>query len=83
MIAGESESPIRNVTIRNAAFRWERQGGLIPDCLDEQPSRRGVYPHAVPTVYLRAGENIALRDNVRFEIDDSMKPYILDTVISE
>ncbi len=83
MIAGERESPIRDVTIRDSAFRWARQGGLTPDCLDEQPSRRGVYPHAVPTVYIRAGEDISLRDNVRFEIDDSMKPYILDTVISE
>lgn len=83
MIAGERESPIRDVTIRDSAFRWARQGSLTPDCLDEQPSRRGVYPHAVPTVYIRAGEAISFSDNVRFEIDDSMKPYILDTVISE
>ena len=80
MIAGEKASPIRDVCIRSSSFLWKRQGSLTPDCLDEQPSRRGVYPHEVPTVYVRCGEEISLRDSVRYEIDDSMKPFIRDTL---
>ena len=80
MIAGEKASPIRDVCIRSSSFLWKRQSSLTPDCLDEQPSRRGVYPHEVPTVYVRCGEEISLRDSVRYEIDDSMKPFIRNTL---
>jgi len=83
MIAGEKPCPIRDVRIADSSFLWKRQGSLLPDCLDEQPSGRGVYPHAVPTVYIRSGENISLCDNVRYEIDDSMKPYIREGFIEE
>ena len=80
MIAGEKESPIRDVSIKDSVFRWKRQGSLIPDCLDEQPSKRGVYPHKVPIAYIRSGEGISLQDHVRFEIDASMEDYISGTV---
>ena len=83
MIAGEKESPIRDVRIRDSSFLWKRQGSLTPDCLDEQPSRRGVYSHEVPTVYIRCGERISVRDQVRYEIDDSMKAFIRDTLVFE
>ena len=83
MIAGEKESPIRRVRIWDSSFRWERQGTLTPDCLDEQPSRRGVYPHAVPTLYVRCGEEIAVCDSVSFEIDASMKDFISDAPVFE
>ena len=83
MIAGEEACPIRNVSIRDSAFLWKRQGSLVPDCLDEQPSKRGVYPHEVPMVYIRSAEAISLEDNVSLRIDDSMKPYIREAVISE
>ncbi len=82
-IAGEAECPIRSVDIRDSAFLWKQQGSLIPDCLDEQPSKRGVYPHEVPTVYIRAGKEISVRENVRFQIDDSLKPYIREGTIEE
>ena len=55
----------------------------MPDCLDEQPSKRGVYPHEVPMVYIRSAEAISLEDNVSLRIDGSMKPYIREAVISE
>ena len=83
MIAGESECPIRDVRISDSGFRWTQQGSLKPDCLDEQPSRRGVYPHAVPIVYLRAAEELSLRDNVRYEIDPSLRDSILDEFVCE
>ena len=83
MIAGEKESPIRNVSIRDSVFTWKKQGSLLPDCLDEQPSRRGVYPHRVPTVYIRCGEHIDIRENVRYIIDDSMKGHIQEDFIVE
>jgi hypothetical protein len=83
MIAGEKDSPIRDVSIRDSTFTWKRQGSLLPDCLDEQPSKRGVYPYAVPTVYIRCGEDISLRERVRYAIDVSMRPYIRETIIVE
>ena len=83
MVAGEKDSPIRDVSIRNSSFTWKRQGSLIPDCLDEQPSKRGVYPYEVPTVYIRCGERISVCDKVRFEIDDSMKEFIHNTPVFE
>ena len=83
MLAGETDSPIRDVSIRDSSFTWKRQGSLPPDCLDEQPSKRGVYPYAVPTVYIRCGERISVRDKVRYEIDDSMKEFIRHTLVFE
>ena len=83
MIAGEKGSPIRDISIRDSSFTWKQQGSLIPDCLDEQPSKRGVYPFDVPMVYIRCGENISLRDNVRYTIDDSLKAHIHETFTLE
>jgi hypothetical protein len=34
-------------------------------------------------VYIRSAEAISLEDNVSLRIDDSMKPYIREAVISE
>lgn len=82
MIAGEAESPIRDVRITDSVFTWRRQGSLIPDCLDEQPSRRGVYPFEVPVVYIRCGEEISLGDRVAFRVDASMKPYLRESVVT-
>lgn len=83
MVAGEKEAPIRDLSIRDSTFTWKRQGSLIPDCLDEQPSRRGVYPFEVPMAYIRSGENIAIREGVRYRIDESMRPYIRETFVVE
>ena len=83
MIAGEKSSPIRGIRISDSVFTWKQQGSLAPDCLDEQPSQRGVYPYDVPMVYIRSGEEISIQDNVRYEIDDSMKRYIRDTFVFE
>ena len=83
MIAGEKESPIRNVRIRDSSFLWKQQGSLAPDCLDEQPSKRGVYPCEVPVACIRCGERISIRDHVRFEIDASMKQHIRDTIVCD
>ena len=83
MIAGEKACPIRDVSIRDSAFTWKQQGALVPDCLDEQPSRRGVYPYDVPMAYIRCGENISLRDGVRYTVDESMKTHIRETLVFE
>lgn len=83
MIAGEKACPIRDVNIQDSAFIWKQQGSLHPDCLDEQPSRRGVYPYDVPMTYIRAGENISLHDNVRYTIDESMKVHIRGEFVVE
>lgn len=83
MIAGEKACPIRDVSIRDSAFTWKQQGSLLPDCLDEQPSRRGVYPFAVPMAYIRCGENISIRDSVRYMIDESMRAHIRETFVFE
>ncbi len=83
MIAGEAESPIRDISIRDSAFTWKRQGSLTPDCLDEQPSRRGVYPFEVPMAYIRSGENVSIREGVRYRIDESMRPYIRESFVVE
>lgn len=82
-IAGEKESPIRNVSIRDSSFLWKQQGSQVPDCLDEQPSRRGVWPCEVPMAYVRWGEGISIRDHVRFAVDDSLRPYIRQTLLFE
>jgi hypothetical protein len=76
MIAGEQNAPIRDVRISDSAFLWKKQGSLYPDCLDEQPSARGVYRHKVPAVYIRCGENISLEDHVSIRVDESLKEYI-------
>jgi hypothetical protein len=60
-----------------------QQGSLSPDCLDEQPSRRGVYPYDVPMAYIRCGENISIRENVLYSIDESMRAYIRESFVSE
>lgn len=83
MIAGEKDCPIRRVRIRDSSFLWKQQGSLLPDCLDEQPSRRGVYPYAVPLAYIRCGEELSLRDNVDYTIDESMKASIRSTFVTE
>ena len=83
MIAGERDCPIRRIRIRDSAFLWKQQGSLPPDCLDEQPSRRGVYPYAVPLAYIRFGEELSLRDNVDYTIDESMKASIRSTFVTE
>ena len=83
MIAGEKACPIRDVSIRDSAFTWKQQGSLSPDCLDEQPSRRGVYPYDVPLAYIRCGENISIRENVLYSIDESMRAYIRESFVSE
>lgn len=83
MIAGEKTCPIRDVSIRDSAFTWKQQGSLSPDCLDEQPSRRGVYPYDVPMAYIRCGENISIRENVLYSIDESMSAYIRESFVSE
>ena len=82
-IAGETESPIRNVCIQDSSFLWKQQGSAAPDRLDEQPSRRGVYPFEVPMAYIRCGENISIGDRVRFEIDDSLKAHIREAIVRE
>ena len=71
------------VRIRDSSFLWKQQGSLPPDCLDEQPSRRGVYPYAVPLAYIRWGEELSLRENVEYRIDESMKAHIRDTFVTE
>ena len=83
MIAGEKDCPIRKVRIRDSAFLWKRQGSLTPDCLDEQPSRRGVYPYAVPLAYIRCGEELSLEENVEYQIDESMRLHIRNTFVVE
>ena len=83
MIAGEKESPIRGVSIRDSTFVWTQQGSLPPDCLDEQPSRRGVYPCHVPMVYIRCGEEISVCENVSYKIDKSMKNHIREEIVTE
>ena len=74
---------IRNVSIRDSSFLWKQQGSQVPDCLDEQPSRRGVWPCEVPMAYVRWGEGISLRDHVRFTVDESLEPYIRQTLLFE
>ncbi len=83
MFAGERECPIRDVSISDSAFLWKQQGSLAPDCLDEQPSRRGVYPYAVPLAYLRGTERVSLEERVRFEVDASMKGRIRERIVRE
>ena len=83
MIAGEKESPIRGVSIRDSTFVWTQQGSLPPDCLDEQPSRRGVYPCQVPMAYIRCGEEISVCENVSYKIDKSMKNHIREEIVTE
>ena len=83
MVAGEKESPIRDLSIRDSSFTWLQQGSLAPDCLDEQPSRRGVYSYEVPMAYIRSGENISIREGVRYRIDESMRAHIREAFVEE
>ena len=68
---------------RKRARSRMQQGSLSPDCLDEQPSRRGVYPYDVPMAYIRCGENISIRDSVRYTIDESRRAYIRESFVFE
>ena len=70
---------VKDVSFYDAAFWTLHMAG----CLDEQPSRRGVYPFEVPMAYIRSGENIAIREGVRYRIDESMRPYIRETFVVE
>lgn len=82
-IAGEAESPIRDLFITDSTFLWKQQGITPPDCLDEQPSRRGVYPYEVPMVYIRHGHGISLQNHVRYIVDASLKGRIRETFVLE
>ena len=70
---------VKDVSFYDAAFWTLHMAG----CLDEQPSRRGVYPFEVPMAYIRSGENIAIREGVRYRIDESMRPYTRETFVVE
>ena len=83
MIAGEEYSVIKNVTVSDSTFVWKKQGEIYPDCLDEQPSERGVYKHETPCVFIRSGENITLEDSVVLIVDESLKGYINKCMVKE
>ncbi len=52
-LAGEIESPISDVVMRNIEIHFEKQGTQAGGLFDEQPSFRGRYPHLIPGVYTR------------------------------
>lgn len=82
MVAGEEYSVIKNVIVSDSTFVWKKQGEIYPDCLDEQPSERGVYKHETPCVFIRSGENISLEDKVVLIVDESLKEYIRECTIN-
>ncbi len=52
-LAGEIESPIEDVVMRNIEIHFEKQGTQEGGLFDEQPSFRGRYPHLIPGLYAR------------------------------
>jgi polygalacturonase len=80
-LAGEKESPLRDIHLKDSRFHFILQGSQIPHMLDEQPSVRGKYEHEVPCVYERGCENVEVQ--AEFDIDETMKPYICKQFIIE
>ena len=53
-IAGEKDSPIEDVRLRDIRLRFIRQGTQPGGLFDEQPSGRHIYPHRIPALYARS-----------------------------
>ena len=52
-LAGEEESLLEAITLRDIRLTFRRQGTQEPGTFDEQPSGRGKYAHIVPALYAR------------------------------
>ncbi|WP_130837662.1 glycoside hydrolase family 28 protein [Lachnoclostridium sp. Marseille-P6806] len=81
VIAGESGSPVENVSISDSSFLWKKRSAHVPDCLDERPSARGCYAYDVPCVYIREGRNVAL--DARLAVDPSLREYVREEIVRE
>ncbi len=81
VIAGEEYAAVRDISLKDVHFTWKLRSGHCPDCLDERPSARGCYPHEVPCVYVRNGENVVIDGELL--VDPSMEPYIKKEIVRE
>lgn len=58
---GEPDAPIYDVRLSDLSMTFAKQGTQPGGLFDEQPSARGVYPHAIPALYARCVHGLDLR----------------------
>ena len=62
-LAGEPESCLRDIRIRDLHMTFKRQGTQPGGLFDEQPSVRHVYSHAIPALYARSVKQLTVQDS--------------------
>ena len=62
-LAGEPESCLRDIRIRDLHMTFKRQGTQPGGLFDEQPSVRHVYSHAIPALYARNVKQLTVQDS--------------------
>lgn len=81
-LAGESDSRLENIRIRDLHMIFKRQGTQPGGLFDEQPSARHIYPHSIPALYARSADELYVRDStVRYE--DESEIWSKEIVILE
>ena len=69
--AGEPDSELEDVRIRDLHLTLQHQGTQPGGIFDEQPSARHIYPHAIPALYARCVNGLTVTDStVRFVGDN-------------
>lgn len=61
-IGGSEESVIEGVAFRNVKQTMRVKSGYPGGVFDTQPSKRGVFPHEIPAVFLNHVKDVSMRD---------------------
>ncbi len=75
LILGEKYSPINGISVSDSHFLFTKQGSLLPDCIDEQPSVRGIHKEKLACVMLRDARDCQFL-RTSFDVNQSLEPYI-------
>ncbi|MBR6896618.1 MAG: glycoside hydrolase family 28 protein [Lachnospiraceae bacterium] len=81
-IAGEKESPIRNLEISESVFTFTPQSGHRPVYIDETPSVRGLKKmEKLPCVYIRSCENVSVKAGLL--VDEAFKQVFTGEILED
>ncbi|WP_438444512.1 glycoside hydrolase family 28 protein [Gorillibacterium sp. sgz5001074] len=61
-LGGSEESVIESVSFRNVKLSMRVKSGYPGGVFDTQPSKRGVFAHEVPAVYMNHAKDVSLQD---------------------
>ncbi len=66
-VGGEADARVENISLTDLQITLCAQGTQKSGWFDEQPSERGVYPHAIPALYARCVDGLRAQGRVRFD----------------